>query len=76
MTRTAAKLLLSAAVLGGLCLAAAGSLNAGSADLPAAPTAVAPASAPTLVGADGNLVVDLKDWQKTRVTSKTSNITP
>ncbi len=75
MTRIALKLLVSAALVAGVCVATVGGLSAGSADLPAAPTAAA-AGSPAVTDADGNLVVDLKDWQQTRLKGKTSNTIP
>ena len=75
MTRIALKLLVSAALVAGVCVATVGGLSAGSGDLPAAPTA---AGAPVVTAADGNVVVDLKDWQQTRLKGKgkTSNVIP
>ena len=75
MTRIALKLLVSAALVAGVCVATVGAMSAGSGELPAAPTAAGPGS-PVVTDADGNRVVDLTDWQETRLKSKTSNVIP
>jgi len=65
MTRIALKLLVGVALAAGLCVAAIGAIGAGSGDLPAAPTAVAPPSAThPAIDAD-TLVLDTKDWEPT-----------
>ena len=76
MTRIALKLLVVTGMIGGLCVAASGGLNAGVGDLTAAPTVSAQ---PSVVAkhADDNIVLDLTDWQETRITKgKPSNTVP
>ena len=75
MTRIALKLLVSAALVAGVCVATVGTIGVGAGDLPAAPTTAAPGS-PAATDADGNRVVDLTDWQQTRLKGKTSNVIP
>lgn len=77
MTRAATKLLLAAFTLGGVLVAADSGLFAGTGDLPTPPVTTSRVTAMSPAGTDNNLVVDLTNWQETRIIiGKSSNVIP
>lgn len=69
MTRIVSKLLLAGAVLGGLIVVglSAANVTAATESLPATPTTTAPVAV-AAPAADGEAVVNLTDWQESRIT--------
>lgn len=76
MTRLFSKVVVICAVAGGLGLAVTSNLNAETTNLPELPAAVAQSTVLAQTPDDENLVVELKDWQETRITVKCSNVVP